>query len=303
MHYKDYYAALGVPRDADLNAIKKAYRKLAREHHPDMSKAPGAEARFKEVAEAYATLKDADKRAAYDGLGQHPAGEPFSPPPQWGRDPATHGAAFDEMDLEALLAAMGRGRRDARQSPLPMQGRDLETSIRIGLEEAHRGRAVHLSLNDGGQARTLEVTVPPGVRDGQTLRLRGQGGKGQHGGADGDIYLHIALAPHRVFRTDHQDLYFDLVLTPWEAALGTETEVPTLDGPVVLTVPPGTRSGRKLRLRGRGLANGRSAPGDLYAVVLIDVPATLTGRERELFEALAADSAFHPRATPPGATT
>lgn len=303
MHYKDYYAALGVPRDADLNAIKKAYRKLAREHHPDMSKAPGAEARFKEVAEAYATLKDADKRAAYDGLGQHPAGEPFSPPPQWGHDPATHGAAFDEMDLEALLAAMGRGRRDARQSPLPMQGRDLETSIRIGLEEAHRGLAVHLSLNDGGQTRTLEVTVPPGVRDGQTLRLRGQGGKGQHGGADGDIYLHIALTPHRVFRTDHQDLYFDLVLTPWEAALGTETEVPTLDGPVVLTVPPGTRSGRKLRLRGRGLANGRSAPGDLYAVVLIDVPATLTGRERELFQALAADSAFHPRATPPGATT
>jgi len=302
MNYKDYYAALGVPRDADLGVIKKAYRKLAREHHPDMSKAPGAEARFKEVAEAYATLKDPEKRAAYDELGQHPAGEPFSPPPHWGRDHASQGSAFDEMDLEALLAAMGRGRRDPRRGPEPMDGRDLETTIRISLEEAHRGRSVHLSLDDGGHERTLEVTVPPGVRDGQKLRLRGKGGKGQNGGADGDIYLHITLAPHRIFRTDHQDLYFDLVLTPWEAALGTETEVPTLDGPVVLTVPPGTRSGRKLRLRGRGLANGRSAAGDLYAVVLIDVPATLTERERELFEALAKDSSFHPRATPQGAT-
>ncbi|MBQ0921137.1 DnaJ domain-containing protein [Hydrogenophaga aromaticivorans] len=303
MKYKDYYAALGVPRDADLDAIKKAYRKLAREHHPDMSKAPGAEARFKEVAEAYATLKDPEKRAAYDELGRHPAGEPFSPPPQWGRDHATSGSAFDEMDLEDLLAAMGRGRRGPRQGPMPRDGRDLETTIRISLEDAHRGRTVHLSLDDGGQERTLEVSVPPGVRDGQKLRLRGKGGKGQNGGTDGDIYLHITLAPHRIFRTDHQDLYFDLVLTPWEAALGTEAEVPTLDGPVTLTVPPGTRSGRKLRLRGRGLANGRSAPGDLYAVVLIDVPATLTERERELFEALAKDSSFHPRTAPTGATS
>lgn len=303
MKYKDYYAALGVPRDADTEQIKKAYRKLARQHHPDVSKAPDTEARFKEVAEAYATLKDPEKRAAYDELGRHPAGEPFSPPPQWGRDHATNGSAFDEMDLEDLLAAMGRGRRDPRQGPLPRDGRDLETTIRISLEDAHRGRTVHLSLDDGGQERTLEVSVPPGVRDGQKLRLRGQGGKGQNGGADGDIYLHITLAPHRIFRTDHQDLYFDLMLTPWEAALGTETEVPTLDGPVTLTVPPGTRSGRKLRLRGRGLANGRSAAGDLYAVVLIDVPATLTERERELFEALAKDSSFHPRTAPTGATS
>ena len=302
MKYKDYYAALGVPRDADIDAIKKAYRKLAREHHPDMSKAPGAEARFKEVAEAYATLKDPEKRAAYDELGRHPAGEPFSPPPQWRRDHATNGPVFDEMDLEDLLAAMGRGRRHP-QGPLPRDGRDLETTIRISLEDAHRGRTVHLSLDDGGQERTLEVTVPPGVRDGQKLRLRGKGGKGQNGGADGDIYLHITLAPHRIFRTDHQDLYFDLVLTPWEAALGTEAEVPTLDGPVTLTVPPGVRDGQKLRLRGRGLANGRSAPGDLYAVVLIDVPATLTERERELFEALAKDSSFHPRTAPTGATS
>jgi curved DNA-binding protein len=302
MNYKDYYAALGVPRDADPDAIKKAYRKLAREHHPDMSKAPGAEARFKEVAEAYATLRDPEKRAAYDELGKHPAGQPFSPPPQWGHNHATNGTAFDDMDLEALLAAMGRGRRDPRQGPRPVNGRDLETTVRISLEDAHRGRTVHLSLDDGGHERTLEVTVPPGVRDGQKLRLRGKGGKGLNGGADGDIYLHITLAPHRIFRTAHQDLDFDLVLTPWEAALGTETEVPTLDGPVMLTVPPGTRSGRKLRLRGRGLANGRSAPGDLYAVALIDVPANLTARERELFEALAKESAFHPRATMQGAT-
>ncbi|MFP8780011.1 DnaJ C-terminal domain-containing protein [Hydrogenophaga sp. RWCD_12] len=300
MNDQDHYATLGVPRNADLNAIKKAYRKLAREHHPDMSKAPGAEARFKEVAEAYATLKDPEKRAAYDARDQHPAGEPFSPPPQWGQDHATNGSAFEEMDIEALLAAMGRGRH-ARHGPQPRNGRDFDTSVRISLEDAHHGRSVHLSLDDGGHERTLEVTVPPGVHDGQKLRLRGQGGKGQHGGADGDIYLHITLAPHRVFRTDHQDLSFDLVLSPWEAALGTQTEVPTLDGPVLLTVPPGTRSGRKLRLRGRGLGNGRRAAGDLYAVVQIDVPATLTGRERELFEALAQDSAFHPRDVPQGA--
>ena len=295
MKYKDYYAALGVPRDADTEQIKKAYRKLARQHHPDVSKAPDAEARFKEAGEAYATLKDPEKRAAYDQLGRRPAGEEFAPSPQWRHDFGADGQGFEGVDLADLLAAMGRGRRPS-QGPVPMHGRDYETSVRITLEDAHHGASVKLDLADEEGGRTLEVTIPAGVTEGQKLRLRGRGGKGRNGGADGDIYLHITLAPHRVFRADHNDLYFDLALAPWEAALGADVEVPTLDGPVVLTVPPGTHSGRKLRLRGRGLADGHSGRGDLYAAVRIDVPANLTEQERELFGELAKVSRFNPRA-------
>jgi curved DNA-binding protein len=297
MKYKDYYAALGIARDADADQIKKAYRKLARAHHPDMSKAPEAEARFKEVAEAYQTLKDPEKRAAYDELGRRPAGEEFAPPPQWTRDFGGGAQSFEDIDLADLLDALGRGHRGgARRGPVPMHGRDFETTVRISLEDAHRGARLNLDLSDEGGARTLEVTIPPGVSEGQKLRLRGKGGKGRNGGPDGDIYLHITLVPHPVFRPDQHDLHFDLALAPWEAALGAEVEVPTLDGPVLLTVPPGTRSGRKLRLRGRGLANGRGGHGDLYANVRIDVPTTLSDRERELFNQLADASRFDPRA-------
>ncbi len=297
MKYKDYYAALGIPRDADAEQIKKAYRKLARAHHPDMSKAPEAEARFKDVAEAYQTLKDPEKRAAYDELGRRPAGEEFAPPPQWTRDFGGGVQSFEDIDLADLLDALGRGHRGgARRGPVPMHGRDFETAVRISLEDAHRGARLNLDLSDEGGGRTLEVTIPPGVSEGQKLRLRGKGGKGRNGGPDGDIYLHITLAPHPVFRPDQHDLHFDLALAPWEAALGAEVEVPTLDGPVLLTVPPGTRSGRKLRLRGRGLANGRGGHGDLYANVRIDVPTTLSDRERELFNQLADASRFNPRA-------
>ncbi len=296
MKYKDYYAALGVPRDADAETIKKAYRKLARQHHPDVSAAPGAEARFKEIAEAWQTLKDPDKRKAYDELGRRPAGEEFAPPPQWAREFGE--GSFEDLDLADLLAAFGHGhRRGAHRTRMPVPGRDYESTVRISLEDAHRGAKLNLQLGDeAGGGRTLEVTIPPGVSEGQKLRLRGRGGKGRDGGADGDIYLHITLAPHPVFRPDGHDLHLDLALAPWEAALGADVEVPTLDGPVVLTVPPGTRAGRKLRLRGRGLANGRGGRGDLYAVVHIDVPGALTERERELFKELAAASRFDPRA-------
>lgn len=297
MKYKDYYAALGIPRDADAEQIKKAYRKLARAHHPDVSKAPQAEARFKEVAEAYQTLKDPEKRVAYDELGRRPAGEEFAPPPQWTHDFAGGAQSFEDIDLADLLDALGRGHRGGgRRAPAPMHGRDYETTVRVSLEDAHRGARLNLDLADEGGGRTLEVTIPAGVAEGQKLRLRGKGGKGRNGGPDGDIYLHITLAPHPVFRPDQHDLHFDLALAPWEAALGAELEVPTLDGPVLLTVPPGTRSGRKLRLRGRGLANGRGGHGDLYANVHIDVPTTLSDRERELFNQLADASRFNPRA-------
>ena len=311
MKYKDYYAVLGVTRDADLDQIKKAYRKLARQYHPDVSKEPNAEAQFKEAGEAYATLKDADKRAAYDQLGKQPIGEEFSPPPQWrqayGGGNHDNGASFDDIDLSDLFAAMGRGRagdpRGAQRESMPMHGRDYENTVHIKLEDAHRGTKMNLQLEDDKGSRTLEVTIPAGVREGQKLRLRGKGGKGRNGGADGDIYLHIALLPHPVFRADGHDLYFDLTLAPWQAALGAEVQVQTLDDPVLLTVPASTRSGRKLRLRGRGLSNGSKVVdgdatvrgrGDLYALVRIDMPAALTDRERELYQELANLSPFNP---------
>ncbi|TXT40367.1 MAG: curved DNA-binding protein [Comamonadaceae bacterium] len=296
MKYKDYYAILGVPRNADLDQIKKAYRKLAHSYHPDVSKAPDAEARFKEAAEAYATLKDAAKRAAYDELGHPPSGAEFKPPPQWQQDFAPGGSAFesfDNMDLADLLAAMGHGAKGRSAHAMPMKGHDYESAATITLEDAKRGCTVSLNLADAAGERTLQVTIPPGVCQDQKLRLRGKGGKGHHGGPDGDIYLHINLAAHAVFRPDHHELYFDLVLAPWEAALGGDVEVPTLEGPVLLTVPPGTRAGRRLRLRGRGLSAGHS---DLYAIVRIDIPPTLTAREQELFQELARVSTYKPRA-------
>lgn len=292
MQYKDYYQILGVPRDADLEQIKKAYRKLARTHHPDMSKAPDAEARFKEAAEAYATLKDTAKRAAYDELGHPKAGAEFSPPPQWRQDFAADGASFEDLDLADLLASLGRGQRGAASAAMPRKGRDYESAVTISLEDARRGSTVALNLADASGERRLEVTIAPGARQDQKVRLRGKGGKGQNGAPDGDIYLHISLAPHAVFRPDGLDLYFDLALSPWEAALGAEIEVPTLDDPVLLTVPAGTRSGRKLRLRGRGIAQGSS---DIYAIVHIDVPTTLTDPERALYLELARVSPFNPR--------
>ena len=299
MKYKDYYDTLGVPRTASLDDIKKAYRKLARTHHPDLSKSPDAELRFKDIGEAYATLKDSAKRAAYDELGHPQAGAEFKPPPQWQEDFAPGfapgGMSFEDLDLADLLAAMGQGQRGRPRQAMPLKGNDFETAVTIPLEDARRGSTVNLTLADGAAERTLQVTIPPGVCQDQKLRLRGQGGKGRNGGPDGDIYLQIKLAPHAVFRPDRHDLYFDLMLSPWEAALGAEVEVPTLDDPVLLTIPSGTRSGRKLRLRGRGLA----AHSDLYALVHIDVPTTLSAREHELFEELAKVSSFQPRTVKP----
>lgn len=296
MKYQDYYAALGVPRDADAETIRKAYRKLARQHHPDLSSAPETEARFKEVAEAYATLKDPEKRAAYDSLGARRPGEEFRPPPDWGRQFASDGEAWGEMDLADLLASLHRARHGDGRERRPLRGRDHEAVLSLSLEDAHRGTTVSLVVEHEDGSRTLAVTVPPGATDGQRLRLRGKGGAGARGGEAGDIYLHIKLLPHPLFRTDGHDLYFDLALAPWEAALGAEVQIPTLDGPVVLTVPGGSRSGRKLRLRGRGLSTGRGGRGDLYAIARVDVPASLTPRERELFAELGRVSSFDPRA-------
>lgn len=296
MKFKDYYAALEVPRDADAEAIKKSYRRLARKYHPDVSSEAGAEARFKEVAEAYETLRDPEKRAAYDALGSRPEGEEFTAPGDWRQHfGAGAGEAFDDLDLADLLDALAR-RHGGGGQPRPRAGRDYDIAASLSLEDAHRGTTLELRLERAEGPQTLQVTVPPGVVEGQKLRLRGKGGAGRDGGPDGDIYVHVQLQPDDRYRVHGRDLYFELTLAPWEAALGAQVTVQTLDGDVMLTVPQGTHAGQKLRLRGRGLGNATTR-GDLYAVVHIDVPTRLTPRERELFEALAAESRFDPRNT------
>jgi curved DNA-binding protein len=308
MKYKDYYAILGVERNADADAIRKRYRTLARKYHPDVSKEPDAEKRFKEMAEAYATLKDPEKRAAYDQLGQQRPGADFQPPPDWSTR-FGGGATFDEMDLADLFAGFsaraGSGGRGARHGAArAMRGQDYEVTVPITLEEAFRGTEVGLDLTttefDGQGAlrrvpKHVTARIPKGPVDGQVLRLPGQGGRGSHGGPDGDVYLNIALRPHRLYRVSGRDLYLDLPLAPWEAALGATVEVPTLAGPVDLKVPPDTGGGQQLRLGGRGLPKPDGGAGDLFAVVRVALPPASTEREKSLYRELAAASKFDPR--------
>jgi len=307
--FKDYYAILGVPRDAPGEDIKKAYRKLAHKYHPDVSKDPAGEEKFKELAEAWQTLKDPEKRAAYDQLGRHAQGEEFRPPPDWGRQPGGPFAdgqfSFDDIDLADLFAGLGaRQRGGGAHSRGPVPGQDYDLAARITLEDAFHGAMVNLDLDVPDYdahgrlhhaKRKFTARIPKGATEGQRLRLRGQGGKGVNGGPDGDLYLNITLAPHRLYRVDGHDLYLDLPLAPWEAALGGEVEVPTLAGKVNLKVPRGTSTGQKLRLARRGLPRPRGGEGDLYAIVQVAIPPHLTEHEQALFKELAAGSKFHPR--------
>jgi curved DNA-binding protein len=302
MKYKDYYAVMGVERNASAEEIKSAYRKLARKYHPDVSKEPDAEEKFKEVAEAYETLKDPQKRAAYDQLGRHRAGQEFRPPPGWGSQFGDGGFSFEDIDLGDLFSAFGGGR--ARGGGMRMPGQDYEVTAHISLEEAYRGTEVTLDLavpeyDERGfphrVRRAFKARIPKGATDGQRLRLAGKGGKGLNGGRDGDLYLNIALRPHRLFRVSGHDLFLDLPLAPWEAVLGATVEVPTLGGSVQLKVPPGTRAGQQLRLAGRGLPKPHSGEGDLYAIVQIAVPSAAGERERALYRQLAGISSFNPR--------
>ncbi|MDA8107358.1 MAG: DnaJ domain-containing protein [Betaproteobacteria bacterium] len=308
MKYKDYYAILGVARGAGEDEIKKAYRRLARKYHPDVSKEPNAEERFKEVSEAYETLKDSEKRAAYDSLGRHRAGQDFRPPPDWfsryGAEPGF--SDLGGVDLSDLFASLGGGFGRARgfRPGGPMPGEDYEVTVHLGLEEAFRGTEVELQLAarsigpDGRLARTpktIRARIPRGVTDGQKLRLRGKGGAGARGGPAGDLYLNIALHPHRLFRVSGHDLYLDVPVAPWEAALGATIEIPTLDGRVTMKVPAGSNGGQRLRLAGKGLPKPHGGAGDLYAVLNVAVPSVLSERERRLFEELRGASSFDPR--------
>jgi curved DNA-binding protein len=318
MKYKDYYAILGVERSASADDIKKAYRKLAQKYHPDVTKDPKGEEKFKDIAEAYQTLKDPEKRAAYDQLGSgFQAGQDFRPPPDWekqfreryaGGGPSGGGGtfSFEDVDLSDLFEGFSRARRGGARGGAAMQipGEDYEVTVHLSLEDAARGTQVDLDLGmpeydeQGGVRhvqKTIKARIPKGATDGQRLRLRGQGGKGLNGGRNGDLFLNIVLHPHPLFRPDGHDLYLDLPLAPWEAALGATVEVPTLGGAVNLKIPPGTAAGRKLRLAKKGLPKPGGGEGDLYAIVQIVNPTVLGDRERELFKELAAASHFNPR--------
>lgn len=292
MQFKDYYETLGVAATADEGEIKSAYRRLARKYHPDVSKEANAENRFKDVAEAYEVLKDPDKRTAYDQLGSNwQAGQGFSPPPGWrggeGFEFRSGGGAgfsdfFDSLFGRGFVGSQGPQRRSAR-------GEDQQARVQITLEDAFHGssRAVNLS-QPGGRSRTLEVRIPKGVRAGQRIRLAGQGSHG------GDLYLEIEFAPHRLYRLEGADLYLDLPITPWEAALGATVKVPTLGGAVELNIPAGSQSGDKLRLRGRGLP-ATPTPGDQYVVLKMVTPPAQTDAARELYGRLAKELPMDPR--------
>jgi curved DNA-binding protein len=296
--FRDYYEALGVSRDATQDDIRAAYRRLARQYHPDVNKEAGAEDRFKEMSEAYEVLRDPEKRERYDRLGPSwRAGQDVSGAADFGGYPG--GGGFEDVRVdfgggdfsdffEGLFGGRTRGRGSAGfGGGFSARGADQEAVLELSLEEAARGGRRRISLGGG---RDFEVEIPPGVRDGQRIRLSGEGQAGMGGGPAGDLFLRVRVRPDKRFRVDGRDVYTDLAVTPWEAALGATVEVRTLDGTAQVKVPAGSSSGRKLRLRGEGLGGG-----DLYAVVQIHVPKRLSSRERELFEQLADVSDFNPR--------
>ena len=316
MEYKDYYATLGVGKNATQDEIQRAYRKLARKYHPDVNKVPGAEEKFKEVGEAYEVLKNPDKRTKYDRYGaawkaaQQGGG---TPPPGYedvwvdmGRSSEGFGFSGFSAFFEQLFGSGRRGGADTHGSdagPYDWQrewvthGGDQEARLALSLEEAAQGGQREITLTEPitRQSKTYVVNVPKGIRPGQRIRLAGQGGKGAGGGSPGDLYLHVELLPHPMFRLDGQDLHTILTVTPWEAALGAEVPLPTLGGAVHVKVPPGSSSGRKIRLRGKGFPDTKGGHGDLYADIRIVVPERLSAQERKLFEELARVSSFQAR--------
>lgn len=310
MEYKDYYDVLGVKKSATADEIKKAFRKLARKYHPDVSKEPNANARMKEVNEAYAVLSDPEKRTAYDELGQgFQAGQDFRPPPDWnaGRGSAEQqfssedAAAFSDFFSELFANRMGR-REGKRDASFKMRGDDQHAEIEIDLKDAYGGGSRTLTLrspqvgNDGRikfTERTLNIRIPKGVREGQLIRLAGQGTPGFGSGPAGDLLLQIRFKPHARYRVEERDVYAALPVAPWEAALGAVVEAPVPDGTVEVRIPPGSQSGRKLRLKGRGIPG--ATPGDLFLVLEIVVPPADTPKARELYETMARELAFNPR--------
>ena len=320
MEYKDYYTILGVERTATQDEIKRAHRKLARKYHPDVSKEPNAEDRFKELQEAYEVLKDPEKRAAYDRLGADwKAGQDFRPPPDWdtgfefsgGGFTGAGAAGFSDF-FESLFGAGspfgfaghggGFGGREYR-----MRGQDHHARIRVDLEDAFRGttRVVQLEVPEMDaqghvftRRHSLKVKIPSGIGEGQQIRLAGQGAPGAGGGPPGDLYLEVEFSPHSLFRVEGRDIYLNLPIAPWEAALGATVEVPTLAGKVELKVPAGARSGQKLRLKERGLPGPPA--GDQYVVLQVVTPPAESDEARRLYEEMRRVMPFNPRAAMEG---
>lgn len=309
MEYKDYYAIMGVARDATQDDIKRSYRKLARKYHPDVSDDPQAEARFKEVGEAYEVLKDPEKRAAYDQLGARwRDGQEFRPPPDWdqgfefrdGGYTSADAAEFSDF-FESLFGGRGRRRAGAYQR-FHARGEDHTARVSVDLEDTYTGarRAVTLrapEVTDDGHVvlreRTLNVRIPKGIRSGQKIRLAGQGGPGFGEGEPGDLYLQVELNPHGLYRVDGRDVYLDLPVAPWEAALGARVKAPTPAGPVDLSIPPNSNQGSKLRLKGKGIPG--KEPGDLYVVLKVVLPPG-NDESRAIYEEMRKRMAFDPRA-------
>ena len=311
MEFKDYYQALGVDRSATEADIKKAYRKLARKYHPDVNKAPSAQARMQELNEAYEVLRDPQKRAAYDRVGRGwEGGQEFRPPPDWDAGFEFSGGPQDREDLgdfsDFFEALFGHARRGGTRWAGPGRhgrGEDRHAKVLVPLEDAFRGATRMLSLQmselDAAgrlvtRERRLDVAIPKGIRPGQQIRLAGQGSPGLAGGPPGDLYLEVQFEPHPRWRVDGHDIYLTLPVAPWEAALGAAVRVPTPAGPVEMTVPAGSQAGRKLRLKGRGIPG--QPPGDLYVVLELVLPAAGSERARELYRQMARDLAFDPRA-------
>lgn len=301
MRFKDYYDILGVTPKASADEIKSAYRRLARKYHPDVSKEAKAEERFKDINEAYEALKDDQRRAAYDQLraGGFRAGDEFRPPPNWGQGGGFEfdfgdgqGAQFSDF-FESLFGrargggARGPGRRGGRHAP-----HEAQAEIELDLETAFHGGKQRIALNHAGSTRTLEVKIPAGVSDGQVIRLSGQGQPGLDG-EPGDLLLKLKLRPHPMYELQGKDVVVRVPITPWEAALGARIPVPTLGGEVEVAIPPGSQSGRKLRLRGRGMPG--TTPGDQMVVLEIHTPPAPSEDARAAYEELARRLPFNPR--------
>ncbi len=310
MEYKDYYKILDVKRNATQDEIRRAYRKLTRKYHPDVSKEPDAEQKFKELGEAYEVLKDPEKRAAYDRLGaEWKAGQEFRPPPNWDESFEFRGGGFtggDATDFSDFFASLFGGRATAGQkgrTTFHALGEDLHAEVWINLEDSYNGATRTITLQvpevDGQghvqtRERVLNVHIPNGVTEGQQIRLRGQGAPGLGKEAAGDLYLEVKFKPHPFYRVQNKDIYLDLPVAPWEAALGAKVKVPTPGGTVELKIPSGSASGSKLRLRGRGLPG--NPPGDLYVELEIAVPPADSPQVRELYQRMEREIQFNPRA-------
>jgi curved DNA-binding protein len=311
MEYKDYYAVIGVAKDATQDDIKRAYRKLARKYHPDLNKGDGSEEMFKEIGEANEVLSDPEKRAAYDQLGaSYRPGQDFQPPPNWdagfefsgGFSDATgdDNAAFSDF-FENLFGQAYRAKRSQR-AQFHARGQDHHAKVLINLEDAFTGakRAIQLKVPkitaDGHvitEQRTLNVNIPKGVHAGQHIRLKGQGTTGLGEGNPGDLYLEIEFASHLIYRVEGRDLYLDLPVAPWEAALGGKVKAPTPKGVVDVTIPANSTQGRKLRLKGRGIP--AKTPGDFYIVLKIALPSAKDEKAKELYDRMAQELDFNPR--------